>query len=191
MRTLLLLLLAAPLSAALSQRDDTLLHPGARLRWAAVDTVDRATGATQFAFREGRLDSLEGRSLVLRPSAMTGAHAIGQDTARVPMSGITSAEAFTGLHRHAVRGALAGLAVGALTGYLLGETGSSGGRQCAVVVDILMCGLTPGHPDTRVRRSASFGAAGVVAGAIVGYLIQTESWTQVDLAGLRLRLGVE
>ena len=191
MRALLLLLLACPCSAAVSQGNDPLVRPGARLRWTVVDTVNRTTGDTRFISREGRLDSLSGRLLVLSPVPATQQE-IDRGTVRAPTTGMIYAEAYTGFHRNTGHGAVAGLVVGAMAGFLLGGQGGSGAAGlCRETAGTLLCGTVPARPDERGVRAASFGAGVGVAGAIVGYLIRTEIWTEIDIAGLRKRLGLE
>ena len=192
MRWLNLLLLITPLIQAVSQGNDSPLTLGSRLRLVQMDTVDQATGEIRFTYPQGRLEGADTVSLMLRPGGVSTQHTIGQDAVRVPIARIIRAEAFTGFARHAGQGALAGLTVGAVMGYLLSDSGASGGAggQCANV-SFLFCPSSPKRSDNRAVRSATFGAAGAVAGAMLGYLIRTERWTPVNLATLRRHLRVE
>lgn len=193
MKLFFVLLLAAPLNLAMSQQHDAPLRRGARLRLVTMDTVNRSTGEVQFTRPEGLLESYDGSSVVLRPVGIVRESTTILDSIRVPMSGIVRAETYTGVKRYTWPGALGGLVVGSIVGYLVATPGASdseGSGQCAQT-SFLFCPPTKGHSDTQVVRTISLGSAGAVAGAIVGHLIKTEDWTQIELAGLRLRLGVK
>jgi hypothetical protein len=153
--------------------------------------VNRATGETHFTYREGRLDSLEGHSLIVRPSGVVEERS-GADSARASMTRMVLAEAFTGSQRHAMQGAVSALVVGAIVGYLVADPGRSGGNETCVSHDpIFICGMSSPHADARLARTLSFGLGAAAAGAIVGHFVRTESWTPVNVAGLRRWLRME
>lgn len=193
MRRLLLLLLTVPLAHAASQETAPLLRPGALVRFVRMDTVDRATGEVRFTYPEGRLESADARSLLLRPASASSTQAVAQEPVRVPVMGVIRVESFSGLQRHAVAGALLGLTLGAATGYLTTHSDDSEGRGKCANVSFLFCSAPSpsGNPIPSASRAARIGATGMVAGALVGYLIRTERWTQIDLEAFQRRFGIE
>ena len=182
------LLLVAPFSVALSQTDSASLHPGLRLRWTIADTVNRTTGDIRYTYGEGWLDSLSGHTLILRPEGSSRSRAAALDSVRAPLSGAVLAEVYTSSQRHPVAGALAGALVSAMGAYVLKERATSGGEQC--ISGSVVCGFVPPDNGTPTSRVVVTAAAGGVAGAIVGYLLRTETWTQVDVGTLKRWLGL-
>jgi hypothetical protein len=187
MKIAAIVLFVAPLSVALSQTDSVPLHPGARLRWTIADTVNRTTGDVRYTYGEGWLDSLSGHTLVLRPEGIPRPHAASPDSVRAALGGVVLAEVYTSSERHPLAGALAGVLVGAMGGYVLKERSTGGARQCIGAGDV--CGYVPGYEGTSASRVVAVTAAGGAAGAIVGYFLRTETWTQVDIGTLKRWLG--
>ena len=172
----------APVLSA--QRLERSFQAGTRVRLIVVDTVNTTTGDLRYSYPEGMIARVDDRSLVLRPDTSFAKRFAVADTLRVPVSNITYAQAFTGMKRHAVHGAIAGLVVGAAVGYLAGDSGRGAGQSCTVIGGSTFCNTTAGTADKRPTSAAMFGALGLFAGAGVGYLLRYEGWRRID-AGAR------
>lgn len=187
---LIVLLVVTPISVAASQRAEPVLRPGARLRWAVEDTVNRASNETRFTYSEGRLDSLGGHSLVLG-SAGTRRNELDAAATRESLKRMVYAETLTGFQRHVGVTAVAGFVVGAAVGYLSADFGRPKGLTCVDTGLVSFCQDSPERKDVRGTRAISFGAGAALLGAIAGRVIQTESWTPIDVAAVRRWLSLE
>lgn len=187
---LVVLMLVTPISVAVSQRAEPVLRPGARLRWAVEDTVNRASNETRFTYREGRLDSLDGHSLVLG-SAGIPRDEIHAAAARESLTRMVYAETLTGFQRHVGMTAVAGFVVGAAVGYLSADFGRPKGLTCVDTGLASFCQDSPARKDARGTRAIAFGLGATLLGAIAGHVIKTENWTPIDVADVRRWLNLE
>jgi hypothetical protein len=160
------------------------------VRLFVVDTINKASGELRYTYPVGRITGYEAGSLILQSETGVDRPADLAGTLRVPVAHIGSAEVFTGMKRHAVRGAVIGLVVGGTVGFLSGEAGYGGGYDCYQVADSQFCGTSARHSDTRLRNSSLVGGLGALAGAAAGYFIRTERWSEVSIGQLRLQVGV-
>ena len=176
-------MLVTPIGVAVSQRAEPVLQPGVRLRWAVEDTVNRASNETRFTYREGRLDSLDGHSLVLG-SPGTPRNEIEAAAARESLRRMVYAETLTGFQRHVGVGAVTGLVVGAAVGYLTADFGRPKGVTCVDTGLASFCQGSPARKDAKGTRAVAFGVGGALLGAIAGHVIQTENWTPIGVADL-------
>ena len=170
-------------SAARAQRQESGLRPDTRVRLIVLDTIDASTGDLRYTNQEGTIARTDDRFFILRPKSIAGVPVA--DTLRVPIAKISYGEAFTGMKRHTVRGAVVGGVVGAIVGYASGNGGGDATRRCIDTGGAVFCGTSPGHPDKRPANAAAFAGIGAVAGGIVGHFIRTEGWSKIDLAPLR------
>lgn len=179
---MLVLTLVIP-AGATAQAPDPILQPAARVRWAVEDTVDHATKETRFTVYEGRLDSVDTHSLLFGSGG-------SEASARASLKRMVYAETFTGLEQHTWEGGTAGLVVGATVGYLLASAGAPAGTECHVGL-VTFCQSVPARERNSAAHAAGFGVAGAFAGAMLGHLIRTESWTPLEVGKLRRWLRVE
>ena len=191
MKSLLLPLLPAILSTthiAAAQRTGAAVALGTRVRLFVVDTINQASGELRFAYPAGRIAGFDNGSLILRSDSSINRTAHVADSLRVPMTNIGHAEAFTGMKRHPVRGALIGLVLGGTIGYVAGHPAYGGGYSCYEIAGSQFCGTSTVHPETQLRSGASFGGLGALVGGGFGYLIRTEHWSEIDIGQLRFQV---
>jgi len=191
MKRLLVSLLPAILSTphvAPAQASRSPFESGTRVRLFVVDTINQASGEIRYTYPAGRIAGFASGSLILRSDSTINRPGDAADTLRIPVTHIGSVEAFTGLKRHAVLGAIVGLVVGGTAGYIVGQPSYGHRYVCDPIT--FRCQTVVAHPDKRLSTGGSYGGLGALAGAGVGYLIRTEQWSRVDVGQLRLQLGL-
>ena len=191
MKRLLLTFLPAVLSlshVASGQSSAAAVSTGARVRLFVVDTLDANSGELKYTRPAGRVVALDGGSLVLQSDTTDGEGTVAGDTVRVPVMHIGTAEAYTGLKRHPIVGAAIGLVTGSFVGFVAGDH-AAGRIACAPIGSFCVTGA-PTSPDTRARYAAEYGGAAALVGGIIGYVIRTERWSQIDIGRLRLQAGI-
>lgn len=131
-----------------------------------------ANGATL----TGRLVALDRDSLVLRPD--------GDPTGTITVPGEALAiEVSAGRQRRWARGMGVGLITGAVGGAIIGAATF---EPC-----IGWCILTPNSREGWAALNATLmGLGGVVAGGVVGALIETERWRPVTVGSDSVRVGL-
>jgi hypothetical protein len=180
-------LLPATLTA--QRQQSSTLHTGMRVRLVVVDTVSPAPGDLHYTYPTGTITEIQDHALVLRSdSTRLNAVAAGS-TARVPVMHIGFGDEFIGRKRHTTMGAVAGVVVGGVTGYILGHrTVRSYKHVCTTV------GTTDYCYDTLAeKKQVAVGVAavpiGVLGGAGIGYAVRTDRWRKLDITSLKAQFA--
>ncbi len=136
-----------------------------------------ADGGKTVGSLEGTLTAVDERSLTLAPRG----GASGTPRIQFPRASLSSLEVAQGRHGHAVAGALIGMAAGAATGAILGDSGPA--VSCPV----------PPHPcggsSLKWGYALFGGLVGIPVGALAGHFIRTERWTKVDPRSLKVTVA--
>ena len=94
------------------------------------------------------------------------------------LASITALDISAGTRRQTAKGAMLGLAIGVVTGALIGAASY---EEC-VPESFLDCfGASGSREEEATLGAALFGGAGLVIGAIVGTLNRTDRWTAVNI----------
>ncbi|HEX7938699.1 MAG TPA: hypothetical protein VF483_06875 [Gemmatimonadaceae bacterium] len=183
MKSTLLFLALVPLVVARAQVDTT-LHAGDRLRLLAVDSTD-TTNIQHLVRPSGTLVGIQDAAFLLRGGAGSSSPT---PIIRTPIANVVLAERYAGRKRHVRFGALVGVGVGAIVGYLSASGGGLAAMQCVTIGGAPFCQPTRGLPDRRPAGAAIVGATGAILGAAIGYLARTEQWKPINLAGLKVQI---
>lgn len=160
-----------------AQVESSGLQIGTRVRLTVVDTVDPATGQPHYAFFRAAVARIGESALVLERESATGTGI--PDTVQFVFGRVVHGEAFAGLRRQKLHGAIAGLVVGAIGGFFTGDAGRKGSSYCYYVGSRVECGWRGATKDERPGSTAVFGAGGLIVGGTIGHFVRRERWDRI------------
>ena len=164
------------------------MHAGTRVRFVVVDTVNAATGEPHYSYPAGTITAIEDGALVLRADSTRLNVAAAGTMVRVPVAQIGFGDEFIGRKRHPVAGLVIGLAVGGLSGYIIGNQAVEKRRPkqvCTTSGSTQYCYTTTALVKERNVLGVLLVPIGAVTGTGIGFLIRTDRWRKIDVTSLK------